>query len=79
MNSNEIARRRQEHFDLVAKRKVFIEKAVAAFHNGNEAIARDAFKEMSALTPKMCEHGGHWSSNCAGCDELHKEVFPERI
>lgn len=77
MSPEEIQRRRDEHFALVSKRKVLIERSVAASHSGDKELAEKLFTEMIDLTPEMCEHGRCWSSNCIACEEIHKEIFPE--
>lgn len=77
MSPEEIEHRRKEFFDITEKRRVLIERAVAAGNGGDRVGAKFLFDEMLALVPKLCEHGHYWASMCSACDDIHKEVFPE--
>ena len=75
MSPEEKERRRKEHFDLTEKRRVLIEKSVAAGRSGNDVLADKLYRD--ALSPEKCEHGELMTHQCFECDEIHKEVFPE--
>jgi hypothetical protein len=77
MTSEEKERRRKEFFDISEKRRVLIERAVAAGNSGDREGAKKLYEEMLSLVPELCEHGHHWASMCMACDNIHKEVFPE--
>lgn len=77
LSPEEIARRRQDHFDKSAKRLELITQLENAFNLNDNKSFREILDKITSLDPLMCEHERHWSSNCIACESIHQECFPE--
>jgi hypothetical protein len=75
LTPEEIAQRRQQAEQAAEVNSVLFAKIVEA---KDQQARQLAIQEWEATELRMCEHGRHWSSHCGGCDEIDKQVFPER-
>lgn len=79
LSQEEIDRRRKEWEEESVKRLSLIQRAVAARSNQDMELFDKLVEELHDLRPSYCEHDHPMVENCIACDDIAKQVFPEKF